>query len=60
VRTGFRLILESEKGINVVSQAGDVQEHQSDVVLMDVQLPVLDSLDATNFLDNDEASTAAS
>lgn len=54
VRTGFRLILESEPGIEVVGEAGDGREAlakgrdlQPDVTLMDVQMPVMDGLAAT-------------
>ena len=57
VRTGFRLILESEPGIHVVGEAGDgraalaaARELRPDVILMDVQMPVLDGLAATQQL----------
>lgn len=54
VRTGFRTILESEDGIAVVGEAENGQiaieqalELSPDVICMDVQMPVLDGLEAT-------------
>jgi DNA-binding NarL/FixJ family response regulator len=54
VRTGFKLLLDSEDGIEVVGEAANGSEavnlaraHRPDVVLMDIRMPVLDGIKAT-------------
>jgi DNA-binding NarL/FixJ family response regulator len=53
VRAGFRAILETAGGVEVVAEAATGEEavsatrrHQPDVVLLDIQMPRLDGLDA--------------
>jgi DNA-binding NarL/FixJ family response regulator len=57
VREGLRLILDLQPDLEVVAEAGDgqaalraVAEHRPDVVLMDIRMPVMDGLQATERL----------
>ncbi|HUQ56955.1 response regulator transcription factor [Lentzea sp.] len=57
VRTGFRLILDAEPGITVISEAADgesavrlARQLRPDVTLMDIRMPKLDGLRATEML----------
>ncbi|MBB4930219.1 DNA-binding NarL/FixJ family response regulator [Lipingzhangella halophila] len=54
IRAGFRALLDAEDDITVVTEAADGQqalelarEHVPDVALVDVQMPVLDGIEAT-------------
>jgi DNA-binding NarL/FixJ family response regulator len=60
VRTGFRMILADEEGIEVVGEAADGQAAvdaasrlHPDVIVMDIRMPVMDGVEATRLLVRD-------
>ena len=66
VRTGFRLLLDTEDGIEVVGDAVNgeqaierVRELHPDVVCMDLQMPVMDGVDSTRAITTDPALSAS-
>ncbi|MET0417592.1 MAG: response regulator transcription factor [Actinoplanes sp.] len=64
LRSGFRALLDAEDDIEVVAEAADgreclalAREHLPDIALIDIQMPVMDGIEATRLIAADPTLT---